>query len=288
MFGVSAALTTPMDNHGSINFDRLNNHIKTVLSEGCTSVTFFGTTGEGASVANNLQLETLRAAINANIDPGRFIQTLHGAAAADLVTQAKAALQMGVQRFLLPPPCYFSDPTDRGLFDWFNSILSQFIDTPAKFILYHIPQVIGVGLSVDLIKRLKAAYPTAIFGVKDSSGSFENTRELLQLSGLQVLVGDERLLGKAVKLGASGAISGIANLFAGRLCHVVTNGKTDPAINQLVDVILRFPVTPAIKALVAHKYGVDEWRLTAPPLVPISDTDYQTLTNAYDLLKASN
>lgn len=288
MFGVSAALTTPFNADDSVDFGRLNDHIRTVLSEGCTTVTFFGTTGEGASVANSMQLETLRAAINANIDPAKFILTLHGAAVADVVAQAKAALQMGVRRFLLPPPCYFNDPTDQGLFNWFSNVLSQFKGTPAEFILYHIPQVIGVGLPVVLIGQLKAAYPDAVFGVKDSSGSFENTKNLLQLSGLEILVGDERLLGEAAKLGASGAISGIANLFAGRLNRVVADGKNDPAINQLVDVVLQFPVTPAIKALVAHKYADDEWCRTTPPLVAVSGTDYQALANAYDLVVASD
>ena len=286
MFGVSAALTTPFNTDDTVDFGRLSDHIKTVLSEGCTSVTFFGTTGEGASVANIMRLETLHAAIEANINPDKFILTLHGAAVGDVVAQAKAALQMGVWRFLLPPPCYFNDPTDQGLFNWFNNVLSRFNKTPAKFILYHIPQVIGVGLPIDMIGQLKAAYPDAVFGVKDSSGSFENTKNLLQLPGLEILVGDERLLGEAVKLGASGAISGIANLFATRLSRVVAKGKNDLAINQLVDVVLQFPVTPAIKALVAHKYTNDEWRKTTPPLVAVSNTDYQALANAYDLVVA--
>lgn len=283
MFGVSAALTTPFNTDDSVDFGRLNDHIKTVLSDGCASVTFFGTTGEGASVANNMQLETLRAAIDANITPEKFLLTLHGAAVADVVAQAKAALQMGVRQFLLPPPCYFNDPTDQGLFNWFSNVLSQFNETPAKFILYHIPQVIGVGLPIELVGQLKTAYPDAVLGVKDSSGSFENTKKLLELPDMQILVGDERLLAEAVRLGASGAISGIANLLAKRLSQVVANGKNDPAINQLVDTVLQFPVTPAIKALVAHKYADNEWRRTMPPLVAVSDTDHQALARAYDL-----
>ena len=284
MFGVSAALTTPFKADGLVDFDRLNDHIKTVLSEGCTSVTFFGTTGEGASIASETRLEALRAAIDAQIDPAKLILTLHGAAAEDIVSQAKAALQMGVEKFLLPPPCYFGGLEDQGLFDWFSQVLSQFQGTPAKFILYHIPQVIGVGLPIELIAQLKAAFPEAVLGVKDSSGSFENTKKLLQLEGLEILVGDERLLADAVRLGASGAISGIANLFSGRLSEMVSNGKNDPAINKLVDTVLQFPVTPAIKTLVAHKYKANDWRHATPPLVTISDTDNQTLMSAYDLV----
>ncbi len=284
MFGVSAALTTPFVNDGSVDFSKLNDHIKNVLSAGCSSVTFFGTTGEGSSVACDMRLKTVRAAIDAGIDPGKIILTLHGAAAGDVVTQAKSALEMGVERFLLPPPCYFAGPTDKGLYGWFANVLSKFEKTGAKFILYHIPQVIGVALPIQVTAQLKLAFPGSVYGVKDYSGSFGNTKELLLLPGLEVLVGDERLLAEGIKLGASGSISGVANLFPGRLCQVVASGEKDPLLDRLVDVVVSFPVTPAVKALVAYKYGVQDWRRPIAPLEALSDHDYAILTNAYDLV----
>lgn len=284
MFGVSAALTTPFAADGSVDFDSLNQHITTVLSQGCSSVTFFGTTGEGPSVATDTRLAGIRAAIDAQLDPAKFNLALHGASAADVVSQARQALQMAVSTFLLAPPCFYDQPTDDGLFNWYDQVLSALANTPAKVILYHIPQVIGVGLPIDLVRRIKAAYPEAVIGVKDSSGSFENTKKLLDLPDLQILVGDERLLADAVKLGASGAISGVANVFSERLSQVVATGSHDLAINKLVDRLLGFPVTPGVKALVAHKYQAAHWRQTAAPLMTLSDADYQSLANAYNLV----
>ncbi len=287
MFGISAALTTPFSDDGSVNFIRLNTHIKTVLSEGCTSVTLFGTTGEGPSVTWDERLATLRAAIDGGIRPDQIVLGLHGVASADITKQTNAALELGVKFFLLPPPCYFNDPSNDGLFAWYDEILSQIAGSGAKFILYHIPQVIGVGLPIDLVKQVKASHPDIVYGVKDSSGSFSNTQQLLQLSGLEILVGDERQLAASAKIGASGAISGIANLFSGRLAQVLTSATDDPQINHLVDTALMFPVIPAIKALVAHKYGAPEWRKTAAPLVATPDPGYATLCEAYDQVIAS-
>ena len=284
MFGVSAALTTPFRDDGSVDFSRLNDHIRNVLSEGCSSVTFFGTTGEGSSVDTDMRLETVQQAIDAGIDPGKIVLTLHGTAAGDVVKQAMSALEMGVNKFLLPPPCYFAEPTDDGLYGWFANVLSKFDNTNAKFILYHIPQVIGVALPNQVIAQLKLAFPSTVLGVKDSSGSFENTRELLQLPGLEILVGDERLLAEGVKLGASGAISGLANLFPSQLCQVVASGENNPLLNGLVDIVVSFPVTPAVKALVAYKYGAEEWRRPISPLEAISDETYAVLAKAYDLV----
>jgi 4-hydroxy-tetrahydrodipicolinate synthase len=287
MFGISAALTTPFLPDGAVDVARLNDHIKTVLAESCTSVTMFGTTGEGASVAGNTRLETLRAAVDAQIDPASLVLTLHGAAASDVAQQVTGALEIGVTRFLIPPPCYFNAPENTGLYRWFAEVLSPFKDTGAQFILYHIPQVIGVGLAIDLVARLKAAYPDLVLGVKDSSGSFENTRQLLQLEGLEILVGDERQLAACARIGASGSISGVANVFSDRLARVLADGVDDPALNDLVETVLMFSVTPAVKSLVACKYGANEWRRTSAPLLATSDENFATLATAYDNVAAA-
>lgn len=282
MFGISAALTTPFLPDGSVDVIRLNNHMKTVLSDGCSSVTLFGTTGEGASVAGQMRLDTLRAAVHARIDPARIVLTLHGAAANDVAYQAATALELGVKRFLLPPPCYFSTPEIAGVYNWFSDVLSQFHGTGARFILYHIPQVIGVGLAIDLVEQTKSAFPELVCGVKDSSGCFENTQRLLQLEGLDILVGDERQLAAGARLGASGAISGIANVFPDQLARMLTSGVDNPAISKLADAVVMLPVTPAIKSLVSHRYGEVEWRRTIAPLMPTPEAGYATLAEAYD------
>ena len=58
--------------------------------------------------------------------------------------------------------------------------------------------------------RLKTAFPQQVTGVKDSSGDWSNAEALLKHHGdLHILIGDERLLARAMTLGASGAISGM-------------------------------------------------------------------------------
>lgn len=282
MLGISAALTTPFEGDGSVGHIRLNRHIASLMDAGCRSVTLFGSTGEGPSVAVDARLATLGAVIGAGTDPARVILALHGNAAGEIVVQARAAMAMGITRFLLPPPCYFGHPSDAGLANWFGAVFSQFAGSAARFILYHIPQVIGVGLPISLVAALKSEFPEAILGVKDSSGDFGNTRELLKLKGIQTLVGDERQLAAGARLGAAGAISGIANLFPERLAQMLYSGKDDPGITALVDKVLAYPVTPAVKALVAHRYSDQEWLRTAPPLVAVSDGDYATLAKTLD------
>ncbi len=285
MFGVSAALTTPFAQDGAVDCAVLNAHIDVLLSEGCSSVTFFGTTGEGASVPARARLEVLKNAVDHGVDPQQCILCLYGPASGDVSDQITAAMALGVTRFLIPPPYYYGDPPADGLFAWYASVLSQFEGTRAAFLLYHIPQVIGVGLPIDLVRRVKAAFPKLVIGVKDSSGSFENTRQLLELPDLKILIGDERLLAAGVKLGAAGTISGIANLFAAELAQVINSGEDNLRINQLIDTVLQFPVTPAVKALVAHKYAVPGWSVTTPPLVTIAENGQNELARGFDSIR---
>ena len=52
-----------------------------------------------------------------------------------------------------------------------------------KIYLYHIPQVSGVGLSIELVKKLKKTFPDIMVGIKDSSGNGKIREALLALMG---------------------------------------------------------------------------------------------------------
>jgi hypothetical protein len=49
------------------------------------------------------------------------------------------------------------------------------------------------------------------------------------------------------------AISGLANVYPERLSKLIKAGEDDPPIIELVNEILKFPVTPAVKGLIAHR-----------------------------------
>src|SRR5690606_29950740 len=106
---------------------------------------------------------------------------------------------------------------------------------PRDVVLYHIPQVTGVPLSSTLVGRLARAFPGVVAGVKDSSGDWASTERLLaDHPDLHILVGDERLLARAVRHGGSGAINGFANFCAGAVLPMIERGEDVPGIAELV------------------------------------------------------
>ena len=130
----------------------------------------------------------------------------------------RRSLAAGCAGIVLTPPFYFKGVDDEGVYRWFSEAIEAAGAGARDVILYHLPQVTGVSIAEALTGRLRRAFPEVIAGVKDSGGNWEHTASLLgEHRDLAILVGHEGHLARAVRQGASGAISGIANV-APRLC----------------------------------------------------------------------
>jgi 4-hydroxy-tetrahydrodipicolinate synthase len=287
-FGLSAALTTPFRPGGAIDPSRLVAQARWCLAEGCSSVTLFGTTGEGASIGEADRVAILEALATGDIAGGRIVGAVAAAAVSDAVTQARLTLAIGCKALLLPPPFYFKGVSDDGLFAWYAGVFEQLGAAARDVLLYNIPSVTAVPLSIDLIGRLRDAFPGIVIGVKDSSGDWPYTQRLLAAHGdLAILIGDERYLAEGVRRGGQGAISGLANICPRLLLPLAVEGRDDPRIADLVAEVLKYPVTPAVKALVAHRTGEAAWLSVRPPLMPLGAEDAARLAQRYDRLFAA-
>ena len=285
-FGLSCALALPLHDDGSVDYGLLVTHARSCLEAGCSSVTVFGTTGEGASISLAERAKMVGALLGARIDPRtEIIGGIASASVGDALEQIRTLQECECGRILLAPPFYFKGPREDGLYDWFARVLEKIADSSVGAILYHIPSVTQVPLSIDLISRLRAAFPGVIIGVKDSGGEWAFTESLLGVhTDLSILIGDERHLAAAARLGANGAISGLANLFPPILLPLIERGKDDSRVTDLVTAILKYPVTPAVKALLAHRSGNNQWLNTRPPLVRLSEEEVKELDATYDAL----
>ncbi|MCV9906554.1 dihydrodipicolinate synthase family protein [Brucella sp. HL-2] len=284
-FGLSAALTTPFDADGKIDVSRALKHARARLDSGCSSVTLFGTTGEGSSIADAERAALLDSFIAQGFAASNIVVGVMENSVADAVLQSADALRRDCKAILLAPPSYFKNLSDDGLFNWFSAVFKGLGDDARSIILYNIPSVTAVELSVDLISRLRAAFGGIITGVKDSSGTWAYTEKLLAAhKDIAILIGDERDLAAGVRLGGQGAISGMANLFPDRLLRMVNEGQDDAELVSAVQQLLNYPVTPAVKAMVARHTGDMEWRRVRAPLVSLNDADFNAIGSVFDRL----
>jgi 4-hydroxy-tetrahydrodipicolinate synthase len=272
-FGLSAALATPFAEDGGIDLARMVRHASWCLANGCTRVTLFGTTGEGASIGDGEREAVWQALEAAGISDHRLIGGVAASSMESALFQVGQAYEHDAHAVLLPPPFYFKDVDDEGLFRWFARLIERLGGRARDLLLYHIPSVTAVPLSLALVTRLAEAFPGVVTGVKDSSGDWAYAEAMLAAHSerLTILIGDERQLARAVRLGGQGAISGLANLCPTALLPLATEGQDDARIAPFVDAICGQPVIPAVKALVAAQTGDPAWTAVRPPLLPAAE-----------------
>ena len=286
--GLIAPILSPFDNDLKFNQNMYNDLAHDLLENGCSGLAPFGTTGEALSLSNKERMNALEGLLNSGIKADQLIPGTGLCNFPDTVMISKHALDLGCHGVMTLPPFYFKGMSDEGLFDYFEKLIEEINHSKLKIYLYHIPQVSGVGLSIDLVSKLKKSYPDIVVGIKDSSGNWENTKSLLGIDDLVVYPGAELPVIEAIKLGAPGCISATANLNGGDIskvinfCHDNEWEKAEDLHKKVTKVRLLFqdyaPI-PAQKGLLAKKTKIKEWSNVRPPLKSINDDKVSQLAN---------
>ena len=219
--GLIAPILSPFNDDLSFNQNLYNDLAKDLLTSGCSGLAPFGTTGEALSLGNEERIQALKGLIDTGIDPNVLIPGTGLCNLPDTIKMSKHALDLGCHGIMPLPPFYFKGMSNEGLFQYFEKLIEGINHPNLKIYLYHIPQVSGVGLSIDLVKKLKQTFPNIIVGIKDSSGDWKNTEALLNIEELIVYPGAELPVIEAIKLGAPGCISATANLNSSDIARVI-------------------------------------------------------------------
>ena len=282
--GLSCALSTAFAADGSVDLPRTLAQGRFVRANGCDSVTLFGTTGEGASIDLGERHALLGAFAGAGFDMRKHVVAgVSAATSGDAIAQARAAYAANCRAVLLAPPFYFAEPSDDGVFAWFASVIEGLGAEARDVLIYHIPSMTRVGFTPALLGRLRAAFGPVVIGIKDSTGSWDSAKGFLDAhKDLQILVGDERLIARAVREGGSGSICGLANLRPDLLRAAAWDGKDDARIGACVAAIVADPFMQAVKALIATRERDPEWRRMRPPLVGLAEVRAQALAARFE------
>jgi 4-hydroxy-tetrahydrodipicolinate synthase len=287
--GVYAPALTPLQPDFSPALNDLPPFLSFLAGRGCHGALLMGTTGEGPSFAAAERLAVLRAALEVRQQRPDFRLLLGtGTPSLDETIQlTRAAFDLGADGVVVLPPYYFRKAGDDGLFAWFSQVLRRAVPPDGALLGYHIPSLTGVPLSLDLLARLKDAYPDRFAGIKDSSTDADHARSLGRRFGadLTVFSGTDSLFSLALENGASGCITALSNLLSpeARLVwdafQVRSSDPSAPARQAAAQTRLdggravmdRYPPNPPLyKALLARLHPFSRWPV-CPPLLPMPD-----------------
>lgn len=290
--GVFAAAVTPLNPDLSPDLDGLSNLIKFLAGRGCHGILLMGTTGEGPSFSQQerLMVYQIGAIVRESLPKLQLLAGTGTPSLEETITYNKSAFDLGYDGVVVLPPYYFRKASDDGLFNWFSQVLDASVPQDGFLLGYHIPPVSGVSLSMDLLARLKDAYPEKFSGIKDSSGDPEWAQMLGKRfgSGLTVLNGNDRLFSHALKSDASGCITAMANLLS-PLHRLIWDSFHSGNIEEITqeklrsarEVLDRFPpMPPAIKMLLSKLHGFPHWR-AKPPLLEFNPDQVEILLSEF-------
>jgi len=278
--GIYAASLIPMHDDFSCNEEALAAHCQDLLHRGCQGVVLFGTTGEGPSFTIEERKKTLKHLIQQGIPPSSIVLAVLCCAMDDAVSLIRFAHEIGCNNILLAPPFYYKGEEEEGVIAYYREVIKRAKNPQLQILLYHIPQFTNVPITVNIIKALKEEFPKTVIGLKESEGNLALTKEILaKFPGFLVFVGNETQIPEAVRLGGSGSICGIANLYPELICSLYDSDKEIRKINTLLIDLRKYPLFPAIKSIAESQKGSD-WHIMRPPFTPLSDDQRNALYSA--------
>jgi len=297
--GVFSASATPINADGTPDHATFAVHAKALLEEGCDGIALLGTTGEANSFSLAQRMALVEKVIDAGVEAKRLLPGTSQTNVADTVTLTRHALEAGVAASVVLPPFYYKGVSDEGLFRFYAEVIEGVKSDALRVVLYHVPPIAQVGISLELTQRLLDTFPGIVVGVKDSSGKIESMQAFTSaFQNFSVLAGADPFMLPLLKSGGAGCITSSSNLIARHLRVVFDNwfdsGKSaavDAAqarINAWRDLSNAYVQLPTIKAMLAKRRNHDGWTRVRPPLVELTADEIAKVWAKMDELEAAD
>src|SRR5580698_4234390 len=289
--GVWAPAITPFRHDLSPDPERFARHARWLLANGCYGLAAFGTNSEANSLSVEERIMLLEFLVAHGVSAARLMPGTGACALTDSVRLTAHAVGLGCAGVLMLPPFYYKGASDEGLFRSFSEVIERVGDARLRVYLYHIPPVAQIAISIPLIERLLKRYPQTVAGLKDSSGDWNNTKAVLDAfagAGFDVFAGSEVFLLSNMRHGGAGCISATANVNPAAIHHVFENWRApdadrmQDAITATRAVVQKYPMIPALKAIVARAFDDPEWITVRPPLIELTDDQRVSLAAELD------
>jgi dihydrodipicolinate synthase/N-acetylneuraminate lyase len=223
-----AALFTPFREDGRVDGEALAGHVRFLFDQGMDAVMPCGTTGEGALLEEGEVADIVEATVHAA--DGRTVIAHVGRPGTDATIRlARTAVDAGATAISAVVPYYYAltpEQTRRH----YRSLLRAVPEVPV--FAYTIPERTGNQLERE---TLEALAEDGLAGLKDSTKSFDRHLEYLAAAkghDLNVLMGSDGMVLDALRAGAAGSVSALANLrpdLLGRLKRSFVEGRQEEA-----------------------------------------------------------
>ncbi|MDD6796102.1 MAG: 4-hydroxy-tetrahydrodipicolinate synthase [Clostridiaceae bacterium] len=255
-----------------VSYEKLLNHY---IGEGITGVMPLATTGETPTLTELEYEKVLDKTVEVCKDKIHVFAGVGGNNTKAVIDKVQVVKKHGVDGILSVSP-FYNRPDQRGIYEHFNAISES---TDLDIVLYNIPYRTGRNMENETLFKLAAK--ENIIGVKDATGDFNKTIELLlnRPENFSVMSGEDMFFYNSVLLGGEGGIMASAHVHTKEFIKVYNDLKNNDykkgletwkGLAKFIPLLFKEPNPTPIK-YVLSKMGLidsDEVRL---PLVGISE-----------------
>jgi len=203
--GLSVAMTTPFRN-GEVDVEALQQQVEFQVEAGTTCLCPVGTTGESPTLSHPEHERVIAAVVEAAAGRIRVMPGTGSNSTEEALHLTRWAQQAGADAALVVAP-YYNKPTQEGFFQHYKA-LAEAVDIP--ICVYNIPGRTGKNIEPETIARM--AESPNITLVKEATGSMDQASQILALTDLTVLSGDDSLTLPLLAIGGRGVISVVGNI----------------------------------------------------------------------------
>ena len=203
--GVFPALYACYDDKGQVSSEQVKAFTQYLMDKGVHGLYVGGSSGECIYQSKEDRKQTLEAVME--VAKGKIVIIAHVACnnTQDSRELAAHAESLGVDAIASIPPIYFHLP-DYAIAKYWNDISEAAPNT--DFIIYNIPQLAGVSLTVKLLQEMKKN--PRVIGVKNSSMPVQDIQMFRDQDVIVFNGPDEQFLSGL----AAGAVGGIGGTYA--------------------------------------------------------------------------
>ena len=289
--GIIPAFYACYDAEGNINPTAVRELTRYFISKGVKGLYVGGSSGEciyQSKEERKLVLENVMAEAK-----GKLTIIAHVACnnTADSMELAAHAESLGVDAIASIPPIYFKLPP-YAIAKYWNDISSAAPNT--DFIIYNIPQLAGVALSVPLLKEMLKN--PRVIGVKNSSMPTQDI-QMWRDEGAIVFNGPDEQLISGLVMGATGGIGGTYGAMPelyNELFRCVKAGELDKALeiqNDCCRIIYKMcsahgNMYAVIKAIL-RKQGAPDCGSVRAPLAELVESDMAIVDESAAMIAAA-
>jgi N-acetylneuraminate lyase len=248
--GILPAAVTPLDGDerfAARSFERL---LERLYEAGAAGVYVSGHTGEGLLQPVADREKVIDAAVRNSPNDRTVIAHVGALRTADAVRLARSAARAGVHAVSsLPPIGQYSFEEVKAYY----ARLAAAAEVPV--LIYYFPEY-SAAISTLAAQRELLAIP-GVAGIKFTSFDLYSL-SLLKRSGAVVFNGHDEVLAAGLLMGADGGIGSFYNLVPELFVEIYERARDgdwagaragQDAVNELIEITLRFPMLPAIKTM---------------------------------------